>query len=216
MFIFSRKLIGGSAQNEKKLSASEKETFWLFFSGGHCTWGSDSFHMLNSVQKKKIFIFHLIIRTHIHIHLDTFRVSVWLLLLCVYCTRMKWRVCFFLFTHTHTHTHRIYTVYFANILWTNEHMMCTVYREHCKCNATRLNVDCLRMAVFICQMSMRFCIKILINQCPLYHDKLKINNYYTITLINFVSHFSTVNLFYIKFSLNTNHFRCVASNQITF
>lgn len=62
-------------------------------------------------------------------------------------------------------------------------MMCTLYIV--QCNVIRLNVDCLRMAVFICQMSMRFCIKILINQCLLYHDKLKINNYYTITIINF-------------------------------
>lgn len=159
-------------------------------------------------RKKYSFFISSYSHTYLCIYIYIFRVSVWLFLLCVYCTRVKWKVCYFPFTHTQNlcrllckysmdhWAHDVYTVY-------------TVYT----CNATRLNVDCLRMAVFICQMSMRFCIKMLINQCPLYHDKWKIDNYYTITIINFhnfVLHFLIVNHFYIKIFPNTNHLRYFA------
>lgn len=49
-------------------------------------------HVEFSAEEKNIFIFHRCS--------CIFRVYAWLLLLCVYCTRMKWKVCYFLFTHT--------------------------------------------------------------------------------------------------------------------
>lgn len=128
-------------------------------------------HMLNSVLKKKKYPFFIADIIYI--------ACVWMVASAVrvlYAHEME-SVLFPLYSHT-----KLILCHFANILWTNEHMMCT-------CNATRLNVDCLRIAVFICQMSMRFCIKILINQCLVYHDKLEMNNYYTITIINFKKKF---------------------------
>lgn len=173
----------------------KKKTRGSSLSGGHCTWIRFISHVEFSANGKK-YSFFISSYAHISIHFGCLCGS----FCCAYTVRAWNGECAFSFllSLAHTHAHRIYTVYFANFLWTNEHVMCTVYSEHCTCNATRLNVDCLKMAVFICQMSMRFCIKILINQCPLYHDKLKIHNYYTITIINFVFHFLIVNLFYIK------------------